>query len=189
MKNFLLFIFCFLLISCSKPKVVLICGDHICVNKSEAKQYFEENLTLEVKIEEKSNDDEMNLVELNLSNKSLNDKSIKIFSKKQTNKPLKRLSKKEIKELKDQVNKKKKEKVIKKLAEKKLIDKEYDSKKISRQKIKRQEVSKIMNNNVNKFLKKEIDVCTIIKNCSIDEISKYLLTKGKNKNFPDISKR
>ena len=27
-----------------KPKTVFICGDHICVNKTEAKQYFEENL-------------------------------------------------------------------------------------------------------------------------------------------------
>ena len=27
--------------SCSKNKTVLICGDHICVNKTEAKQYFE----------------------------------------------------------------------------------------------------------------------------------------------------
>ena len=40
----------FLLIGCTKPKTVLICGDHICVNKKEAKQYFEENLFLEVKI-------------------------------------------------------------------------------------------------------------------------------------------
>ena len=31
------------------PQVVLICGDHVCVNKTEAKQYFEENLSLEVK--------------------------------------------------------------------------------------------------------------------------------------------
>ena len=39
-----------LLNNCSKPKTVLICGDHICVNKAEAQQYFEENLTIEVKI-------------------------------------------------------------------------------------------------------------------------------------------
>ena len=39
-----------LLFGCNKPKTVLICGDHICVNKDEAKQYFEENLSIEVKI-------------------------------------------------------------------------------------------------------------------------------------------
>ena len=39
-----------LLISCNKPKTVLICGDHICINKTEAEQYFEKNLSIEVKI-------------------------------------------------------------------------------------------------------------------------------------------
>ena len=33
--------------SCGKPKAVLICGDHICVNKEEANQYFEKNLTID----------------------------------------------------------------------------------------------------------------------------------------------
>ena len=33
------------------------------------------------------------------------------------------------------------------------------------------------------------DVCTILKKCSIDEISKYLLDQGKKKDFPDITKR
>ena len=28
----------------------MICGDHVCINKLEAKQYFEENLSIEVKI-------------------------------------------------------------------------------------------------------------------------------------------
>ena len=53
MKNiYFLLIFMFLL-NCSKSKTVLICGDHVCVNKAEAKQYFEDNLTLEVKIIDK----------------------------------------------------------------------------------------------------------------------------------------
>ena len=38
------------LVSCSKPKTVLICGDHVCINKDEAEKYFEENLSIEVKI-------------------------------------------------------------------------------------------------------------------------------------------
>ena len=33
------------------------------------------------------------------------------------------------------------------------------------------------------------DICTILEKCSIDEISKYLLKKGKNKDFPDITQR
>ena len=38
------------LYACNKPKTVLICGDHVCVNKAEAEKYFEDNLTLEVQI-------------------------------------------------------------------------------------------------------------------------------------------
>ena len=33
------------------------------------------------------------------------------------------------------------------------------------------------------------DICTILKKCSIDEISKYILKEGSSKNFPDITKR
>ena len=45
--NFLFFI------GCTKPNTVFICGDHECINKTEAKQYFEENLTLIVKVIDK----------------------------------------------------------------------------------------------------------------------------------------
>ena len=34
-----------------------------------------------------------------------------------------------------------------------------------------------------------VDICTILKKCSIDEISKYLIQKGKNEKFPDITRR
>ena len=43
--------------------------------------------------------------------------------------------------------------------------------------------------NVNKKNINVVDVCTILKKCSIDEISKYLIEKGKDKNFPDITLR
>ena len=46
----------------------MICGDHVCVNKTEAKQYFEENLSLEVKIIDTQNKNEIDLVQLNLVN-------------------------------------------------------------------------------------------------------------------------
>ena len=64
-KLFLIIIFV-LLQSCSKPKTVLICGDHECINKKEAKLYFEENLSLEVKIIDPKNKENFDLVELNL---------------------------------------------------------------------------------------------------------------------------
>ena len=53
MKFFFILLIFVLLQSCSKPKTVLICGDHICINKKEAEQYFEENLSIEVKVIDK----------------------------------------------------------------------------------------------------------------------------------------
>ena len=44
-------------------------------------------------------------------------------------------------------------------------------------------------NNVNKKQNDVVDICTIIKKCSINEISKYLLNQGKKRDFPDITKR
>ena len=75
MKYIYLFFLLIFSISCSKPKTVLICGDHICVNKAEAEQYFEENLTIEVKIIDQKVESEIDLVELNLTD-SKNGKSI-----------------------------------------------------------------------------------------------------------------
>ena len=58
-------IFSFILISsCSKPKTVFICGDHICVNKSEANAYFEENLTIETVTEDLKIKKEVTVLEI-----------------------------------------------------------------------------------------------------------------------------
>ena len=69
MKTFLIILTFFLLQNCTKPKSVLICGDHVCVNKAEAEQFFEDNLTIEVKIIDKKNKKKINLVELNLKDR------------------------------------------------------------------------------------------------------------------------
>ena len=37
--------------------------------------------------------------------------------------------------------------------------------------------------------KNAFDICQIIKECTIDEISKYLIKEGNNKSFPDITTR
>ena len=50
MKRLIFLLVIFTIYGCSKPKTVLICGDHVCINKAEANQYFEDNLTLEVRI-------------------------------------------------------------------------------------------------------------------------------------------
>ena len=176
------FFFIFILItlqSCSKPKTVLICGDHICVNKKEAEQYFEENLSLEVKLIDKTKKKTVDLVELNLKDNQ-EKREISLIKKEKTNKKIKALSEKEIKQIKKNLKKKNTRDRIKKkkqnMHERKL--QEAKNKKTHRKNI----------NNVNKN-NNIIDVCTILDKCSIDEISKYLINLGKKKNFPDITLR
>ena len=187
MKLALLITLIFFLSNCSKPKTVLICGDHVCVNKAEAEQYFEENLSIEVKIVNKKLDTEEDLVELNLRENSLGDKKISIVSKKTTNNSIKTLSNEEIVKIKEDIkNKKKEKKIAKKIVKK---ENEFINKEISKEKKLKYEKKKIIKNNVNKRRKDVVDICTIIKKCSIDEISKYLLDDGRNKKFPDITTR
>ena len=52
-KNIIVLSLLFFLSNCNSTKTVLVCGDHLCVNKSEAEQYFEDNLSLEVRIVDK----------------------------------------------------------------------------------------------------------------------------------------
>tara|TARA_B100001063_G_scaffold231893_1_gene246434 strand:+ start:2914 stop:3432 length:519 start_codon:yes stop_codon:yes gene_type:complete len=170
MKNFLFIFCCVLFISCSKPKTVLICGDHVCINKAEANQYFEENLSIEVKIVDKKVKKKANLVELNLKENLEGNREILISSKDNLNENIKILSKKEISTIKKNI----KNKQIKK--------------KIVRKKSKPEKKRTILKD-VNKNRKEVVDVCTILKKCSIDEISKYLLKEGKKRDFPDITER
>ena len=190
MKIAILFFLSFLLIACSKPKTVLICGDHVCLNKEEAEQFFEDNLTLEVRIIEKNKSEEIDLIQLNLNENSKKGREIKIFSKKKTNENLKTLSEEEKSKIKENIKKRKKEK---KLAKRKSIyekeNKKTEIKKtITAKKIKPEE-GNIMQNNVNKMKNNVVDVCTLIEKCDIDEISKYLIKEGKSKGFPDISRK
>ena len=69
------------LIGCSKSKTVLICGDHICINNKEAEQYFEENLSLEVKILDKEKKNKVDLVQLNLKRNTDNVRKVSIYKK------------------------------------------------------------------------------------------------------------
>ena len=183
MKFFLLIPLFLILFNCSKPKTVLICGDHICINKSEANQYFEENLSIEVKILDKKEKESIDLVELNLKIDQNNKRKVSIKSKSKTNKDLKVLSNKEILKIKKNIrNKKSNNKVVKKF-----VDKNNEVMK----KTKSKNTKKIKNNsyNVNKVSNNVIDVCTILEKCSIDEISKFLHKQGKKKKFPDIAVR
>ena len=203
----ILFIFFY---SCGKPKSVFICGDHVCINKNEAEQYFEENLSIEVKIIDTKEKKIKNLVQLNLKDNLGENKKVNIEEKDKTNEEVKILSSGEIKRIKNEIKQKNKNKKLSKKIIKR--DKNYITKdkientKISRKIIQKNEINnkkKIIKNdkilkkdvnrtskiNANNERKKVVDVCTIIEKCSINEISKYLLKQGKSKRFPDITTR
>ena len=192
MKHILIFLILLLLSNCSKPKTVLICGDHVCVNKAEAEQYFEENLSIEVKIINQKNNEQIDLVELNLKNNKNTAKQIAISPKKDTSKNLKTLSNDEIKKIKKNIKDKKQKKEIDNKISRKTVKREENNaiSELLEKKDKNQEKN---NSFVNKtIINKKIntvDVCTILEKCNIDEISKYLIKEGKKRDFPDITRR
>ena len=168
--------------NCSKPKTVLICGDHACINNAEAEQYFEENLSLEVKIIDKNREGKIDLVKLNLTDNSDDNREVAIESKTETESLVKILTNDEIKKVKKEIKIKKKEKLaVKKMKIKKKSS--YKSKKIVNKNVKI-----VKRNNINNK-DNVVDVCTLIKKCNIKEISKFLLKQNKKKNFPDITTR
>ena len=159
--KYLLYIFLFFLISCSTPfsKVerVYICGDHECKNDKEIKEYFANNISIEVFTVEtsKNQDERFDLAELNmLEDKLKSDDKIKISEKKQ--------------KIKKDINERQR---IAKLKIKKI---EKPQKIIKT--VKTKPPSKIT------FIR----ICKNLKECDIDKISKIIMDIGKEKDFPDI---
>ena len=161
----------------------MICGDHICVNKLEAKQYFEENLVLEVKVINNKKKNNIDLVELNLKNNSPEKKNITLVKKNKTRNKIKTLSNTEIKEIKTKIRQKKKIEIVKKNETKKKLNKL----KVSSSKNDRTLINK--KNNNYKGINEDFDICEHLEKCNIDEISAYLIKIGKKKGFPDITTR
>tara|TARA_X000001036_G_scaffold383370_1_gene376666 strand:+ start:108 stop:677 length:570 start_codon:yes stop_codon:yes gene_type:complete len=179
----LIFLFAY---GCNKPKTVYICGDHVCINKAEAKQYFEDNLTLEVKVIDEKKGGGINLVELNLGSSSEGEKEVSVIKKNQTKKTVKILSNDEIEKKKIELKKRRKSK-------KKKIKNEKTFKQVKLKKTQNNQKKVTISKKSKKSIKKTntviADICTIIEKCSIDEISKYLVKQGKNKKFPNITIR
>ena len=184
MKNLFLFVIFLILSNCNKPQTVVICGNHVCVNKAEAEQYFEENLTIEVKFIDVNKKKKINLVELNLNDNSKINRKISIKQKMSTKENIKILTNNEIINIKKNIKKKKK--ISKKINQKTNIEEKVIKEK---NRIEKKEVKKIVKSITNKKKDKVLDVCTILENCNIDEISKYLLKQGREKGFPDITIR
>jgi len=175
MRVLLIFFIILFINSCSKPKVVLICGDHVCINKDEAQQFFEENMSIEVKIVDSKEKKEINLVELNLMNNS-EKKNIIVSKKGKIERDIKILTNDEIEKKKLEINQKK---IAKKVSRK------VNTKKTFNKNVKKKET--IINNEKSQEI---FNICLYIENdCNIEEISKYLLKKGGDKDFPDITLR
>ena len=153
----------------------MICGDHVCINKDEAQQFFEENMSIEVKIVDSKEKKEINLVELNLMNNT-EKKNIIVSKKGKIERDIKILTNDEIEKKKLEINQKK---IAKKVSRK------VNTKKTFNKNIKKKET--IINNEKSQEI---FNICLYIENdCNIEEISKYLLKKGSDKDFPDITLR
>ena len=170
--------FLFILISCSKPQSILICGDRPCANKKEANKYFEDNLTLEIKIIDEKKEETFNLVNLNLNNyKNDTIKKKKITKKKLDNKKAVEKTNENVllnKTKKVDNKEKRKDKSFVKLN----ANQSQSIKKLKSNKIK---IKKDKSNQVK-------NICLILEKCDIDQITKYLIEEGNNRDFPDITK-
>ena len=167
MKFFLLFLFVFLY-SCSSPiggeKRVYICGDHTCVNSKEVKEYFNNNISIEVYTitSDKNEQKNFDLVELNLLKEKLESKEkIQISEKK--------------KKIKKQIKERKK---LAKLKMKKV----EESNKIKEIVKKKETVKK---KKPTQFT--IVRICKNLQECDIDKISKIIMDIGRKKDYPDIT--
>ena len=166
-----------------------MCGERECVDKKEANEYFEKYLYLEVKISDKKKEKSPDLVKLNTDStkknkkikfKPVNNKKLLELKKKEELKKQKKLAKIKVMEERKRLKQEKKAYKLKKNKEKKLSQKKIVSKKHLKK-------EKKIKKSVNK-IKKENKICLIPENCDIDEISKFLIEIGKEKDYPDIAK-
>ena len=167
MRVYLLIIF-FFIINCSTPtggqKRVYICGDHTCANNKEVKDYFNNNISIEVYTitSDKKNNKNFSLVDLNLMRDKLNEKKkIQISDKEEI--------------LKEQIKERKK---LAKLKMKKVEESQQ-----VKQIVKKKEI-------VEKKKQTQFTIVRICKNlqeCDIDKISKIVMDIGRKKDYPDIT--
>tara|TARA_Y100001970_G_scaffold93207_1_gene117513 strand:+ start:6023 stop:6529 length:507 start_codon:yes stop_codon:yes gene_type:complete len=164
----LIFFFIFLLITfCANPlsrtERIYICGDHACKNEKEKKDYFNNNISIEVYTIEKSNlnKESFDLVELNLLEDKLMSKQLIKSSEK------KKIIQEKVKERK-------------KLAKLKIEKLEEPKEKL---KAKSKKTPKKKKNKQFTFIR----ICKNLEECDIDKISKIMMDIGKQKPYPDLT--
>ncbi len=170
MRFFLFIIFLFLFSCSNKVTQVYICGDHPCVNKKERKEYFDNNISIEVFTITSDKDKKIALVDLNL---------VKDGDNK---------DRKKSKNLSSVKSKEDVKKIIKK--RRKLAKLKLKENKVKGQK-KVDKISKIKSKNVFKSKKREpitfVRICKNLEECDIDKISKIIMDMGRKNPFPDIT--
>jgi hypothetical protein len=172
MRFFLFIIFLFLFSCSNKVTQVYICGDHPCVNKKEMKEYFDNNISIEVFtiISDKENKKKFTLLDLNLMKDGDNK------DRKKSNNLSSVKSREDVK------------KIIKK--RRKLAKLKLKENKVKGQK-KVDKISKIKSKNVFKGKEKEpitfVRICKNLEECDIDKISKIIMDMGGKNPFPDIT--
>jgi len=188
--KYILFFLSLFLIGCGSSNKAYICGDHKCVNKKEAREYFEKNLNVEVEIKKKKNKNKnLDLAKLNTDvYLDENEEKSRLEAKS-------KLKKKNIEE---------KEKLAKetdifyseeelKTIEEKVASKEDAIKKEKEDAIKKEkEIKKLNKQNKQKSIKvsnvdPSEDFCKTMNNCDIEKISKHIMTVGKSKKYPNLS--
>ena len=170
MRFFLFIIFLFLFSCSNKVTQVYICGDHPCVNKKERKEYFDNNISIEVFTIISDKEKKITLVDLNL---------VKDGDKKDRKKS-KNLSSVKSKEDVKKIIKKRRKLTKLKLKE----NKAKGQKKVDK-------ISKIKSKNIFKDKKREpitfVRICKNLEECDIDKISKIIMDMGRKNPFPDIT--
>ena len=154
----ILFIFFFILVSCStindsKVKKVYICGDHECANKKEINDYFKNNISIEIYTLSKSSkkDKDYDLVELNMSNED------------------------------------KKNLVSVDVQKKQIRDKIKKRNKISKLNIKKGENNIVNRKRKNRSKITLVRICKNLQECDIDDVTKIIIKKGNEKKYPDLT--
>ena len=188
--------------SCGVSKKTYMCGDRACVNNKEFKEYFAENLIIEIKKKKTKENSRVDLVKINTNKitKSKTQKNLekqKYRSKKKEEKIILRAEKKKLEEERKNTIIKKKNKIKE---EKKLV-KLNKKKKKEKKTLNTMKTSVNIKNQLNENKAKKSNLlsdinpinqsslCGNIKDCDIDKITELLIKKGREKNFPDITSK
>jgi len=201
------------LANCASPNKSYVCGDRLCIDKKEFKEYFAENLVYEIKTKKQKKQKSLDLVKLNSIKKDKNIKSD--VNTKQNNKLSKKERRARIKSEKLRLKKERKNKVIqeklaaiekKKLAKLKKIKNKKITNSVDKELVKENPILKMSKKNTTPEiasknteitfkdetfksveLKSKQNSCSKIIDCDFDKITELLIKKGKEKDFPDIN--